>query len=464
MELRTYLQIIRRRWVMIVGCLVIAVATAALVTTRATPQYASTAKLFVSTPSSAGSDAYSGGLFSQQRVASYADLITGENIAQRVIDELGLTESAAALSAQITSSVAPDTVLLEVTVTDPVPARAQLLAKTVATKFTGFVTELETSGGQKHSPIKATIVDSPDLPSSPVSPQPVRNIGLAAVLGLLLGLGLSVLRETLDTTIKSAQHVADATGAALLCDIQFDKTAARQPLITELDSHAARVEAFRMLRTNLQFTGVDRDSNVFVVTSALPGEGKTTTAINLAITVSQAGQRVLLIEADLRRPKIPGYLHLEPTVGLTTVLIGRVALDEAIQPWGDDGLSVITSGSIPPNPAELLQSQAMEAVVSKVRAEYDVVVIDGPPLLPVTDAAVLASQGDGAIIVVRQGKTTKDELAEARERLHSVDARVLGSLLNMTRGRGAGRYGFGYDYGYGYAPPDEPRRGPSQGP
>ncbi|MDX6364954.1 MAG: tyrosine-protein kinase, partial [Nocardioidaceae bacterium] len=145
---------------------------------------------------------------------------------------------------------------------------------------------------------------------------------------------------------------------------------------------------------------------------------------------------------------LPEYLHLEPTVGLTTVLIGKVALEEAIQPWGKDGLHVITSGTTPPNPAELLQSHAMETVLAKARADYDIVLVDAPPLLPVTDGALLAAQANGAILVVRRGKTTKDQLSEAYQRLVSVDARVLGSVLNMTPERGADSYG----YGYGYAP------------
>lgn len=458
MELRDYFQLIRRRWKLIAACLLLTVAAAALITLRATPQYAATARLFVSTPQSSTSDAYQGGLFSQQRVASYADLITGENLAQRVIDRLNLQESSADLAEQVSSSVSPETVILEVTVTDPSPQRAHVLARAMAQEFTQFVQELETAPGKKVSPIKATIVDSPERPTTPVSPQPIRNLGLAAVIGLLLGVGLAVLRETLDRTIKSPQDLSDATGTSLLGTVQYDARAAKSPLVTELESHAPRVEAFRMLRTNLQFVDVDKRSKVFVVTSAVPAEGKSTTAINLAVTLAQASQRVLLVEGDLRRPRISTYLRLEPTVGLTTVLIGRVGVEEAIQPWGKDGLDVMTSGTVPPNPAELLQSQAMESVISKVCEAYDVIVIDAPPLLPVTDAALLAAQSDGAILVVRHGKTTREQASLAAERLHSVDAKILGTVLNMTPDKGVDRYNYGYGYGYGYAPTPPPRQ------
>ena len=450
MELRDYMRLARVRWPLIAVTLLIAVAVAALMTMRATPQYSSTARLFVSTQKN--TDPYSGGLFSEQRVASYADLVNGENVTQRVVDKLGLKESAAALSGQVSSSVAPDTVILEITVTDASPGRAQQLAAAVADEFTGFVAELETPPGKQQPPIKATIVDPPGLPSAPISPRPLRNLGLAAVLGLLIGVGLAVLRETLDTTIKSGQDVLEATGVALLGHVSYDSHATKQPLVTQLDSHAPRVEAFRMLRTNLQFVDVDQQSKVFVVTSAVPAEGKSTTAINLAITLAQADQRVLLVEGDLRRPRVSDYLRLEPTVGLTTVLIGRIGIEDAVQPWGTDGLHVMTSGAVPPNPAELLQSRVMETTIAKIRGEYDVVVIDAPPLLPVTDAALLAAQADGAILVVRHGHTTKDQAQAARQRLESVDAKVVGAVLNMTPTRGSRGYGYGSGYGYGYAP------------
>jgi capsular exopolysaccharide synthesis family protein len=252
------------------------------------------------------------------------------------------------------------------------------------------------------------------------------------VLGLLLGVGLAVLRETLDTTIKSVDEVNAITDAGVLGSVRFDSDAVKRPLVTDLESHAARVEAFRVLRTNLQYVDVDRPSKVVVMTSSLPNEGKTTTAINLAITLAQAGQRICLLEADLRRPKVSDYLRLEPSVGLTTALIGKLPITEAVQSWGT-GLAVITSGSVPPNPSELLQSDAMRDVLDELRKVFDVIIVDSPPLLPVTDAAIISAQADGALLVVRHGKTTRDQLRGAVERLKSVDARVVGAVLSMTK-------------------------------
>ena len=450
MELRDYLRIVRQQWLVITSCVLIAIAAAAIFTLRATPQYQSTASLFISTPQSDGSAAYQGSLFSQQRVASYADLVKGKQIAQRVVDKLDLDESAASLAGRVTSTVVPETVILNVTVQDSDPEQAQMLTEAIAQEFTVFVSEIETTPGSESAPIKATIVDPPTKPTSAVSPQPMQNLGLAVVLGLLVGIGVAVLREMLDNTVKTPEQLREVAGAGNLGSIFFDSKAARRPLVTQLDSHAPRAEAFRVLRTNLQFIDVDSHSKVFVMTSPLPGDGKSTTAVNLAITLAQTGQRTVLIEADLRRPKTAEYLGLEAKVGLTTVLIGRVDLDDAIQPWGDDGLHVIASGAIPPNPAELLQSRQMATVLERLRRHYDVILIDAPPLLPVADAAVLARQADGAILVVRHGHTTRDQVAAAVDRLVSVEGQLLGTVFNRTPDKG--RDGYGYGYGYGYAP------------
>lgn len=457
MELRDYLRIMRRRWLLIVSSVIVAVGVAAVVTFNMTPQYASTAGLFVSTTPSDSNEAYQGSLFSQQRITSYADLATGQELSRRVIDELGLDTTPALLAEQVDTTVVPETVNLDLTVTDPDPAAAQLLAQTFAQQLTGFVNELETPPGRANAPIKLSIVDAAPLPESPVSPQPLRNLALAAVLGLLLGLGLAVLRELLDTSMKTQHDVEEVTDAPVMADIAFDQKATKRPLITSLEPHAPRVEAFRVLRTNMQFVDVDNQSKVFVVSSSLPGEGKTTTACNLAITLAQAGERVLMIDGDLRRPQVAGMFSVEPAVGLTTVLIGSIELEDALQESTIDNLTVLTSGAIPPNPSELLQSRAMTDVVERARKEYDVIVIDAPPLLPVTDAALLSAQADGALVVVRHSKTTREQLRHSLERLAAVDAKALGLVFNMVPVRGRrGQAGYGYGYGYGYAP--EPGR------
>jgi capsular exopolysaccharide synthesis family protein len=346
-------------------------------------------------------------------------------------------------------------VIIEVTATDPDPKQAQRITQAVADELADFVAELETPPGRANPPIKASVFDAANLPSSPVSPQPVRNLGLAVVLGLLLGIGLAVVRELLDTSLKSPDDVAAVTEAPVLGGILFDNQAPKQPLLTDLAPHSPRVEAFRILRTNLQFVDVDKEKKVFVVTSSVPGEGKTSTASNTALALQTAGQRTLLIDSDLRRPQLAKLFQLEGSVGLTSVLLGRIELKEAVQEHHPSGLSVLTSGTLPPNPAELLQSHAMQQLLDDARRDWDVIVLDAPPLLPVTDAALIAAQADGAVVVVRQGRTTRDQLNTSMERLAAVGARPLGITLNMVAQRGRRGYGYGYGYGYG---PEQGRR------
>ncbi|UUZ61698.1 polysaccharide biosynthesis tyrosine autokinase [Nocardioides sp. B-3] len=176
----------------------------------------------------------------------------------------------------------------------------------------------------------------------------------------------------------------------------------------------------------MQYVEVDEDQKVIVVTSSLPGEGKSTVAVNLAITLSLANERVALIECDLRRPLIAGRLGLDDAVGTTSVLIGKISLEDALQSYGDSGLRVPACGPIPPNPSELLQSHAMEKLLADLRSDFDVVILDAPPLLPVTDAALLSTRADGAVVVTHHGSTTRDQLAHAVDRLDSVDAKVPG--------------------------------------
>lgn len=452
MDLREYLRVLRRQWVVVLVGLLLGTAVGVVIILRATPLYSSTARLFVSTPGSDSANAqmYQGGLFSQQRVTSYADLIKGSTVAERVLERIGSDESPAALVNQIVATADPDSVILQITVTDPSPARAQLLAQSTAEVFTQYVGELESADDPARSPIRANIVDDASLPTSPVSPKPLMTIGLGAIIGLLVGLAAAWLRESLDTTLKSIEEIQRITGAALLGSVFFDPAAVKKPLISGLSPHAPRVESFRVLRTNLQFLDVDQSSNTYCITSPMPGDGKTTTSINIALALAESGRRTVLVEADLRRPKFGEYLDLESSVGLTTVLIGGAQLSDAIQPWGRSGLHVIASGVLPPNPAELLQSKAMVAVLDQLRRDYDAIVVDAPPILPVTDAALLAAQTGGAILVLRHGKTTRDQAVQACQRLGSVGTQALGTIFNFVPQRAVSTYGYGY--GYGYAP------------
>ena len=454
MELRDYLRVVRRRWIAIAAAVVIAVVLTAAYTATRTPEYRSSARLFVSTSDSDQAQLVQGGQFSAQRVKSYADLVSSRELATRVIGVLGLDTTPSALAGQVSASVAVDTVNLTLQVLDPDAHEAQRIAQAYADQMVDLVRELETPSGKNTAPIKATIVDQASYSALAVYPNWTRNIGLAVIAGLVLGLVLAVLREVLDTRVNSAEDVADLTAAPTLGSIVQDPATARRPLITQLEPHAPRAESFRVLRTNLQFVDVDNDHKVFVITSAVPEEGKTTTAVNLALSLAQGGSRVLLIEGDLRRPKAASRLEFDDALGVTSVLVGRVKLPDVIQHDADTGLDFIAAGPVPPNPAELLQSQAMVDVIAQLRAIYDVILIDAPPLLPVTDAALIASKADGALLVLSHGKVTRDQVRISLDRLVQVDANLIGLVFNRVPAKGR-RYGYGYGYGYGYAPTAE---------
>jgi capsular exopolysaccharide synthesis family protein len=452
-ELREYLRLIRTQWKLLMLCVVVTVAVAAIVVLRTTPTYQSTATLFINvTPGDASmTSAYQGSLLSQQRASSYADLVRGEAVTNAVVKELRLPVSAATLSSRISAQVVPNTVLLQITATDTAPARAQRINAAVCRQFVAFAKNLERLDARSPSPLRATLVDPSSLPTSPESPKPLRTLLLGLFAGLVLGAVLALVRELLDRTIKNTEALNAWTGAPNLGVIAHDPQAQAKPLVVHLDPRSPRSESFRQLRTNLQFVDVDRRPKRIVITSSVPAEGKTTTTCNLAITLAQAGRRVVLVEGDVRRPRLAEYLGLEGAVGLTSVLVGRIAAEDALQPWGDIPLEVLASGPLPPNPSELLQSRAMELLLGDLERRADVVLVDAPPLLPVTDAAILARMADGAVLVVRHGSTTADQVDTAVGNLTKVDARLLGTVLNMAPAKGpdAQTYGYGYDYRHG---------------
>jgi capsular exopolysaccharide synthesis family protein len=442
-DLKDVLRALRRSWWLVLAAAVTAVGIACGLTATAAPQYATSVTFFVSTPSDGVSAAYQGGLFSQQRVKSYAELLRGERLARAVAEDGSLGLTPGQIQARTSARAVPETVLLQATVTDPDPARSEKVAKALAERFMALVETLETPPGGRTPTVKVEVVAGPLLDSVPVSPRPARNLALATLLGLLIGAAAAVLRETLDTTVKSAEALSALTTAPALAAIPFDATAKRKPLVMGGNAHSARAESFRQLRTNLQFVDVDRPVKAIAVTSAVPEEGKSTTAVNLAIAFAEAGSRVLLVEADLRRPRIAEYLGLEGAVGLSNVLAGQVRVDEVLQQWGSHELHVLPSGFIPPNPSELLGSAAMAALLDHQRQSFDMVIIDTPPLLPVTDGAVVAVQADGALLVTRSGKTARVQVTRATAALSAVDARILGCVLNMQPGKTDTPYYYG---------------------
>jgi capsular exopolysaccharide synthesis family protein len=455
-ELRDYIRILRKSWVLILVLALVGVGAAATFSILQTPKFSATAKVFVSTQSSGTTtELQQGASFTVQRVKTYSDLVTTSVVLLPVIAKLDLGVPAGELAEQVTASAPLDTSIIDITVIDTDPVKAADIANATATSLTAVVQDFETSqASDSVSPVKLTRAQEASVPSVPVSPNVPLNIALGALVGLALGVGIAVLRETLETRIRNEHDVEQITDVAILGGIVFDPKAQERPLIVHVDPRSPRAESFRTLRTNLQYLDVGRADRSFVITSSIESEGKSTTGANLAIALADTGVRVLLVDADLRRPKIADYMGLEGAVGLTDVLIGRAELKDVIQPWGRNKLYVLPAGHVPPNPSELLGSARMAHYIAEFNKAFDVVIFDAPPLLPVTDAAILAKSVGGAIVVVAAGRTHKNQLTGAISALANVGAPVSGLVLTMlpTKGPdayGYGRYGYGYGYGYG---------------
>lgn len=433
---------------MTVGCVLIAVLIAALVSLVAKPTYTARTQLFVSIQNSGSvSELQQGNTFTQARVQSYVKTAKTPAVLQPVIDELGLELSPAGLAEHVQASADLNTVLITVTASAASPVEAASLAQATGNSLVRVVGELEGTAQGGASPVKLSVITPAIAPSEPSSPNVNLNLAAGAFLGLFLGIALTFLRSVLDQRVRNEGDLRKVHDAALLGGISFDQDAETRPLLTQVAAQSPRAESFRQIRTNLQFARVNRKSNSVLVTSSLPAEGKSTTATNLAIALAQAGQSVVLVDADLRRPRVDEYLGLERAAGLTTALIGQAPVDDLLQPWGEDGLQVLTSGQVPPNPSELLGSTAMKELLAHLESAFDVVIVDASPLLPVTDSAVLAQQVGGVVVVVGTNKVKTTELTKSLEALELVDAEILGVVLNLIPTKGPDSYGYSY-YSY----------------
>jgi receptor protein-tyrosine kinase len=443
-DFKQLITVLRRRWITIAMLLLIAVGASAAYTFTATKQYESQSRIFISADVRSAQDVYAASYAIQARMATYAELATSADLLNRVIDQLDLNVDASTLAGKITSVVVPNTMSVSLTVTDPDPTVAQEIDKSESTLLAAYLQEVETPSGTTSPQITARVTDPATFSASAVSPKPVLNLVVAALIGLVLGAGLAVARDVLDRTVGTLDHVQEVTQSPVLASIGFDPAIKKSPLLTDLGAFAPRTEAFRLLRTNLQFLDLDQQPRSLVITSAVPGEGKTVTSTNLAVALAQAGRRVLLIDGDLRRPRVASLLGLDGAVGLTTVLVGSTDVHSAIQVHEASGLNFLASGAKPPNPTEILQSRVTHDLIHKLRDDYDMVIIDAPPLLPVADAAVLSTIADGSIIITRHGKTTREQLREAVNRLDNVGARLFGIVINMIPRRAANDYYYYY--------------------
>jgi capsular exopolysaccharide synthesis family protein len=433
LNIQDFLKLIRARWLVIALTTAVTVAGAVAVTLLTTPLYQASTRLYVSTPSNGDAGTvYTGTLSSQKRVLSYAKLAVGQTLAQRTIDKLHLDMTAAELKERVTATAATDTVLIDVSVLDPSPVQARDIADALSDELVVMVSELETSPDGTKANTRVVVEQHATTPDHPVVPKTSTYLAIGIVLGALSGIALVTLRALLNNTVNDRQVIEEITGAGLVANIPLDKDRRKDPAISFATEHSPIAEAFCELRTNLQFLEVDDPPRVLVVTSALPSEGKSTTAINIALALAEAEHNVVLVDGDMRRPKLDEYLGLIGSVGLSTVVAGRAPLDEVLQKTRFPGLTTLTSGPVPPNPSELLGSQTAKKILSELRGSFDYVIVDSSPLLAVTDAAILAAEADGVLVIAQFAKTKREQLTRAVEKLTHVEARILGGIFTMS--------------------------------
>lgn len=434
MTLVEFIATLRKRWLYVVLTFLAFSSLAYGVSKATTPVYTAEASVYFSLPvGQSGSDLNQGASYTQQQIGSFAELARSPIVLNPVSAKLGLGVSAKELARSVTATANAETVIIEIAATDPDPVRAAAIANAVTEQFGNVVRELSPVLPNGDPSVKAVTIANATVPLDQSAPNTRRNVAAGGLLGLFLGLLAALAREKLDTRARSEEDLP--YGVSVLTAIEFDKNFRLVPLSSTRPSsrrEIVREESYRKLRTGLRFLDIENPAKAIVITSSVAGEGKTSTSIGLASVLGGDGKRVLIVDADLRRPKVAEYTGLEGAIGLVDVLAGTVDIEVAAQPWLPDSVDVLPSGTIPPNPSELLGSGAMSDLIADLRIRYDYIVIDAPPLLPVTDASIAATQADGVVLVVRHGKTTRHQIAMALESVRAVNARVLGVILNRT--------------------------------
>lgn len=441
MELSDYAKAVFRGWWIVLTTVAIGVAVGVTLTVVTQPVYQSTVKFFVAAPTTTQLSALEADALVRGRIVSYASLLTSERFVRQIMAVSGneLTEQQVAKS--ISAYGDPDTLMLTVDVKDVDANRAQAVATAISTRFGNLVNELE-SGPKTSSPEAVlNVVSGPTLAPAPVAPRKSLNLGLGLLLGLALGIAIAIARQHADKTIRSAKQLDVVPPLPVLASMPADRAAKGPDLMIGPQHNSPLIEAARGLRTNIQFYPDADLLRLIAVTSADTGSGKTTTALCLARAFSEAKNRVLVLEADLRNPQLAVQLGLDAEPGLAEVLNGEYDALAAIQHTVSRNLDVLVAGATPEHPSEMLGS-GIDEVLAELRHLYDLIVIDTTALSPWTDSAVVAAAAEGTIVVAGYGKTTQDELTTGLQSLASVHARVLGTVLTRvpTKGAGMGRF------------------------
>jgi len=436
---------LRRWWWLLVASIVVGAAVAFGVSTLLTPSYRATTTLLVSQQQTPGVVQLNDLQASERLATTFSRLVTVRPVIERALSDGGLTMTAEELASRITVDNPRTTQLLEVNATASDPIEAARLANAVAEAFIVTNTEVLNS-----SPGVVSIVESALPPGSPESPRMLLNAALGGLLALMVAAGVALLLEYLDDTVKSSEEIFDLVGLPTLGFVeQFrDVKVATDQLQAANRPRSSIAEAYRQVRTNISYSlDLDSSSRVLLVTSPGPGEGKTTTIANLAVVIGLTGRRVVVVDTDLRRPTLHRVFGLRNSAGLTNLLLSQDPNPQQVaQRTVHHNVSVIAAGPIPPNPSELLGSARTVRVLDQLRAQYDVVLLDSPPALVVTDASVLAHLVDAIALVVRAGHTRSGALPATVTTMAQSGQPILGVVLNRVTAHAGSYYYYG---GYG---------------
>lgn len=447
MTLNSYLRSIRRSWVWIL-LLAIAGVTGGYVAASMTPNTyrASTAVLLTSDRGESTSELVQGSTYVQNLVASYVLLASSELVLQPVIDQLGLPTTPQSLAASISASSPLNTTVIEISVVNRSPRLAREIAVATTGSLSNVVTTMIAPQNDGKPTIRLTEIQSANEPRFPIAPNVRLFAIIGGLLGLIAGVVLALIRTLVWHSISNANDVANITTTPVVGEIVDTKRGVTLPGTMLLDPLSIEAESLRSFAANLNFLRVGEGLRSLVVTSAMPAESKSSVVAGLGLALAESSKTVLIIDADLRSPSLASLTQLDGSIGLTNVLIGELALMEAAQDWGIDGLKVLTAGSAPPNPGQLLASDAMSSLLESARQRFDIVIVDSAPLLSVTDAKWLGKMTDGALLVVKHDKTTARAFEKVISALDAATVPILGVVISRLPRRSRGRYG---DPGYG---------------
>jgi polysaccharide biosynthesis transport protein len=446
MSLRDVLLVLRSRWQIVAAATLLVLMAAAVVLASTTPVYEANAKFYLAAQDTTrGSESQGTYVVTTTDLNTYVAVLQSPAVMEPLREELGLPPRT---PIDVSAEVEGDASILSVTARSEDPQRAAEIANAVGPQLAAVADQFSVLLQANSQKVAATTVSPAGAPDSPVSPNIPRGLMLGLLAGLCVGVGLAFVRHTLDTKVRTDADVRAMSDSPILAALPIEHRETTAGLHMEAERHGPYAEAIRRLRTNLLFVDVTTGTHSFVVTSAMPAEGKTTTAVNLALAMTHTGARVLLVDADLRNPSVASTLGLEGSVGLTTVLLGKASVDDVVQPYRDTGLFVLAAGQVPPNPSELLGSEPMQSLFAKLTQEFDFVLVDSPPIVPVIDAVLIEKLTGGMLMVVGANRTRKRDLTNALKSLETVGARVSGFAWNFvfTSKYESHRYGY-YRYG-----------------